>query len=241
MSVSNSKLEDGQSSAPGPSTSPLFEIGEVQFAIPAPLICLVVSSDTLALGLADNSIIILELARLEHVVRLTIPRKPNEMTIHKLFLDPSGRHLIITSTQGENWYLYRGWKKPKPLRSFKMVIESIAWNKPALLSSPHSTSSREILIGGRNGTLYEGLLDAEDDFFKSQERYLNSVYTLPERHPITGVKFDFVPLSDPRKAVIVLTTPSRIYQIVGGHDRRQEEGGRVFSPFFARYGDTTPS
>jgi hypothetical protein len=154
------------------------------------------------------------------------------MTIHKIFMDPSGRHIIITSTQGENWYLYRGWKKPRPLKSFKMVIESVAWNKAALLSASYATSTREILIGSQNGVVFEALLDAEEDFFKSPDRFLQTVLTLRERHPITGIKFDFFPPTDPRKALVILTTDTRIYQYVGAPDRRSEDGSRVFSNFF---------
>lgn len=202
---------------------------------------MVVSSDVLSMGLANNLIVQIELSRSEQVVKIPIPRKPGEFTIYKLFLDPSGRHLLITSTQGENWYLFRGWKKPRQLKGFKMVIESIAWNKGVLLSSSHSTSTREMLIGAKNGTIYEAVLDAEEDFFKSQERYLQAVFSLPERQPITGVKFDFFPAQDPKKAFVAVTTPSRIYQFVGPTDRRPEENGRVFSSLFASYRETAPS
>ncbi|KAI0375319.1 hypothetical protein BV20DRAFT_1032567 [Pilatotrama ljubarskyi] len=220
-----------------PPAAPIFQLGEVQCPLSAPLVSLVVSSDSLFMGLANNLIIEIELSRAEQFIRIQIPRKPNEFAIHKLFLDPSGRHLLVTSLQGENWYFYRGWKKPKQLKGFKMVIESVAWNKAALLSSSHSTSTREILVGARNGTIYEAVLDAEEDFFKSQERYLQPVYTLPERHPVTGLKYDMFPPVDPKWALVLATTPTRIYEFVGKPARRSEEGGRVFTAFF---GETAP-
>jgi vacuolar protein sorting-associated protein 18 len=220
---------------------PVFDLGRVQYTFPAPLVSLVVSSDIVAMGLASNVIVLIELSRSDQVVKIPIPRKPGEMTIYKLFLDPSGRHLLVSSTQGENWYLYRGWKKLKLLKTFKMVMESVAWNKFALLSFPNSTSTREILIGSRNGTIHEAVLDAEEDFFKSQERYSQNLFSLPERQPITGIRFDLFPPTDPKKALIIVTTPSRIYQFVGVPDRRSEDGGRVFSGLFASYRDTVPS
>ncbi|KAI0652186.1 Pep3/Vps18/deep orange family-domain-containing protein [Trametes meyenii] len=223
-----------------PPAAPIFQLGEVQCPLSAPLVSLVVSSDSLFMGLANNLIIEIELSRAEQFIRIQIPRKPTEFSIYKLFLDPSGRHLLVTSMQGENWYFYRGWKKPKQLKGFKMIIESVAWNKAALLSSTHSTSTREMLIGARNGTIYEAVLDAEEDFFKSQERYLQPVFTLPERHPVTGLKFDTFPPLDPKKALVLVTTPTRIYQFVGIPDRRSDEGGRVFSALFASYRDAAP-
>jgi vacuolar protein sorting-associated protein 18 len=195
----------------------------------------------LAMGLTSNTIVLIELSHPDRVINIQIPRKTTEMTIHKLFLDPSGRHLLITSTQGENWYLYRGWKKPRQLKSFKMVIESVAWNKSVLLSSSQATSTREMLIGGRNGVIWEAVLDAEEDFFKPQDRHLNTLFTLPERHPVTGIKFDFYPPTDPKKVLVIVTTTSRIYQFVGSPDKRLEDGGRIFASLFASYRDTVPS
>ncbi|KAG5652301.1 hypothetical protein H0H81_005523 [Sphagnurus paluster] len=225
---------------PGAIQTPIFDLGRVQYVFPAPLVSFVVCSDMLAMGLSSNTIVLIELSHSDQVIKIKLPRKPTEMSIYKLFMDPSGRHIIITSIQGENWYLYRTWKEPRRLKGFKMCIESIAWNKAALLSSSHSTSTREILIGARNGTVYEAVLDAEEDFFKSQERYLQAVFSLPERHPITGVKFDFFPPSDPKKALVILTTASRIYQFIGVPDRRSDDGGRVFTGLFSGYRDNAP-
>ncbi|XP_006454639.1 hypothetical protein AGABI2DRAFT_176125 [Agaricus bisporus var. bisporus H97] len=191
------------------------------------------------MGLNNNLLVLIELSHADQVIKIPINRKPTEMTLHKLFVDPSGRHVIITSMQGENWYLYRNWKKPRMLKGFKMVIESVAWNKAALLSSTHSTSTKEILIGARNGTIYEAVLDAEEDLFKSQERYLQSVFSLPERHPITGIKFDYFNPVDGRKALVVVTTTTRIYQFVGSVDKKSEVG-KVFSQLFATYREAAP-
>ncbi|KAI6153732.1 Pep3/Vps18/deep orange family-domain-containing protein [Pisolithus tinctorius] len=219
---------------------PIFDLCPVQYTLPAPLVSLAVSSDKMAMGLASNVIVLIELAHPEQILQIPIPRKPTEMSLYKIFLDPSGRHLVITSHQGENWYLFRGWRKPKQLKSFKMVIESIAWNEPALLSSPHSTSTRELLVGARNGGIYEAVLDAAEDFFKSQERYLHLLFTLPEKTPITGIRLDVFPPPDPKTALIIVTTPTRIYQFVGSPDRRPEESGRMFLALFSAYKETVP-
>ncbi|KIK70851.1 hypothetical protein GYMLUDRAFT_32922 [Collybiopsis luxurians FD-317 M1] len=221
--------------------APIFDLGQVQCAINAPLVSLVVCSDMLVMGLASNVLILIELAHATQVTRINIPVKNNEMTLYKLFMDPSGRHIVITSTQGQNWYLYRTWKKPRQLKGFnKLVIESIAWNKSALLSSSQPTSTREFLIGARNGYIYEAMLSAEEDFFKNHERYFQPVFSLPELHPITGVKFDHFPPSNPRRALVVVTTASRIYQFIGTPDRRTDDSGRIFTTMFSAYKDTVP-
>ena len=221
---------------------PLFSLERVQYTLPAPLVALVVSSNTLIMGLSDNRLVMLELTREQYLSIIQIPRKPNEMTIYKLFFDPSGRHLLVTSTQGETWYIYIPSKKPKHLKSWKMIIESVAWNRSALLASSQgtSTSSREILIGARSGTIYEALLDGAEDLFKSTDRYLQSVFSMPEKQPIMGLRFDMFPPLDPKKALVVATTPTRIYQFVGAPERKGDEG-KVFTSLFASYRDTTPS
>jgi vacuolar protein sorting-associated protein 18 len=218
----------------------VFGLGRVQYTLPAPLVYVAASSETLVMGLANNSVIWIELGRSEATIK--IPRKLNEFSLYKVFLDPSGRHVIVTSTQGENWYLFKGWQKPRQLKNFKMVLESVAWNRPALLGgAQNSTSTREILLGARNGTIYEAVLNAEEDFFRSQERYLQAVYSLPERHPITGIKFDFFPAANPSNALIIATTPSRIYQFVGAPERRSDDSTRLFTGLFASYKDKAPS
>ncbi|THG99900.1 hypothetical protein EW026_g2533 [Hermanssonia centrifuga] len=161
--------------------APIFELGQVQYTLPARLISMAVCSDVLVMGLSNNLLVLLELSRDDQIFQIPITRKTTDFTIHKVFLDPSGRHILVTSTQGENWYLYRGWKKARQLKGFKMIIESVAWNKSALLGSSNQTSTREILIGGRNGTIYEAVLDAQEDFFKSQESPdADQVYSLPK-------------------------------------------------------------
>ncbi|KAL1762015.1 Pep3/Vps18/deep orange family-domain-containing protein [Schizophyllum commune] len=220
---------------------PIFELGRVQYTFPAPLVSFAVSSDMLVMALANNTLVLIELSHSEQVVQIPIPRKPQDMTIHKVFMDPSGRHIIVSSTQGENWYYFRAWKKTKQPKSlkWKMVIESIAWNRAALLASVNATTTREMLIGARNGTIYEAVLDAEENLFASLERHLASVYSVPG--PITGIHFNVFPPQDPRKTWIVVTTPSRMYQFIGSPDRRSDDGSRAFAALFNTYRDNAPN
>ena len=185
------------------------------------------------MAVASQNLLIIELAHSAQIHKIPIPRKQADFTIYKLFMDPSGRHILITSLQGENWYLYRPSKKPRQLKSLKMVVESVAWNKAALLSATNPTSTREMLVGSRDGSIYEVVLSAEEDFFKSVERHFQKVFALPERQPVTGINYDYFPPANPSRVLIVVTTPSRIYQFIGTPDRRNDDGGRVFGTVFA--------
>ena len=48
-----------------------------------------------------------------------IPRAVDDQ-IHSLFLDPTGRHLIVSLASCENYYLSRNSKKPRALSKFKV-------------------------------------------------------------------------------------------------------------------------
>lgn len=93
-----------------------------------------------------------------------------------------------------------------------MVITSIAWNKLATLTDP---STREILIGTKNGLIYETCLEPVDEYFKKEERYFKQVYSIHESTmPITGLYFEQFPVNN-RKYFVMATTPTRIYQFIG--------------------------
>ena len=67
----------------------------------------------------------------------------------------------------------------------------MAWNQSALLALSQATSSREVLTGARSGTIYEA--DGAKDLFKSTDRYLQHVFSMPEKQPITELRFDISP------------------------------------------------
>jgi len=93
-----------------------------------------------------------------------------------VFLDPSGSHLIISMTSGDNWYLHQSMRTPKPLSSFKgHVIESIAWDK----QNSESNTTREILVGTTTGIVFEVIIEAVDRLFSStKERGFAKVRSL---------------------------------------------------------------
>lgn len=54
------------------------------------------------------------------LVEIEIVRKPSDGKVKQIFFDPTGRHLIITTDHGENYYLYDKWRRTKPLPKFKV-------------------------------------------------------------------------------------------------------------------------
>ncbi|KAN0063802.1 tethering complex subunit [Thecaphora frezii] len=121
---------------------------------------------------------------------------PTTVGPHKMFADPSGRHLILTMRNGDCYYWTSGWKKARILNKLKgIAVESVAWNKLADPAHPSSSanaqrgrragggggaavaSTREILVGTRSGDIYEVVIVApvaadadEGDFFDKLAR-----------------------------------------------------------------------
>ncbi|CAO3651138.1 unnamed protein product [Cunninghamella echinulata] len=205
-----------------PST--IFSLDYVHFSLPALLFKMVVSNNILLAILSNNRILQIELAR-----------KQNDGRIINAFFDPTGRHLIISTELGENYYLFETWKKTKQLSRLKgMVITAIAWNNQA---TPSSSATREILLGTNQGQIYETWIEPTDEYFKKEEIYVTLVYTLnidisnaanlyipPQQ--IIGIHFDSISsatsqhtattsITTTNKYFVMATTSSRLYQFFG--------------------------
>jgi hypothetical protein len=212
---------------------PIFVLDYVQFQLPAKIVDMAVANNILVIALSTFRILRIDLDNplevegkwalktlLIHspiplflLLDIEITRKANDGKITKLFFDPTGRHLIITTDREENYYLYEKWRRTKQLNKLKgMTITSIGWNKQATLADP---STREILIGTKKGLIYETVLEPTDEFFRREERYLEQIYSIHESTmPITGLHFEQFPVNN-RKYFVMATTPTRIYQFVG--------------------------
>lgn len=158
-----------------------------------------------------------------------LPKRGNEpATIRKIFLDPTASHLLISTFSGENYYLHSRASKPKTLSRLRNIqIESVAWS-PAL----PSTSTREILIGTKDGLVYEAFIEASDEFLRRDERYARQVYAVPDGAPVTGLHVDMLPGKGELRRVVV-TTPTQILHFVGKVARQgHSDSSPIFSKFF---------
>ncbi|PWN40101.1 hypothetical protein IE81DRAFT_325904 [Ceraceosorus guamensis] len=192
------------------SGAPIFQLGRVQYAFPAPLACLTVCNNILtmclyahvhahahsATGAASLSsspsapppppataaaaaarprLVRINLDDPERTEEAEIPLPPLPRTRsgaqdpsldqspHKMFSDPSGRHLLISTRSGDNFYWSSGWKRARILSKLKgIVVECVAWNRAALSEGVGSVaaSTLEILLGTRSGQVYETVLVA---------------------------------------------------------------------------------
>ncbi|KAJ1570148.1 hypothetical protein HK096_001163, partial [Nowakowskiella sp. JEL0078] len=163
-------------------------------------------------------------------IEITFKQKKDR--IRKLFLDPTGNHMIITSDAGENLYLYSKWKKPRILSKFKgVLINSIAWGRP---KGGPGDSTGVFLLGSLQGHIYEAELQATDEIFKREEKFFRQVYTVPDSMPVYGIRYEKFPVTSSRKHVVFIATPERLYQLVGFCGDQSSEIG-MFGDFFRAY------
>lgn len=264
--------------------SPVFTLGLVQFSLPSTLHSLVCANNILVLAVIGHprppssdrggqapQLILIDLARpteVEHI-ELSIPPPTLardgslQSTLSRVFVDPTGRHVIVSTATGDNSYAYIGSlppgsastsRKARPLNRLKgAVLEAVSWN-PAASTSTSSFATKEILLGTRNGQIIETvLLDpslSESSAFSinvpgrsgSTEKYVKLLYTVAERQAVTGLRGE----TWGKRVAVIVTTQTRIYQFIAslsGGRRGDEDAAGMFEQVFQPYlsGEVQPS
>lgn len=150
-----------------------------------------------------------------------------------MFLDPSASHLIVTTTLGDNYYLHTQSKQPKLLSRLKgLSIECVAWN-PSLPTA----STREILIGATDGTVYEVYIEPASEFYRREERYATQVWKVPDG-AVTGIITDLVPgKADTRR--VLISSHGRLCHWLGRVGGRREGSASIYAELFQKEAPVT--
>ncbi|KAL6061226.1 tethering complex subunit [Balamuthia mandrillaris] len=204
-------------SAIAPREDPIFSLQKIEYN-PKDLKSMVVCNDTVILALRNNHLIRLRLdapSELEEI-EFVNNKKVGKDQIHKVFMDPTGNHVVISMVHRDNYYIHSSWPKPRNLSKMRgITIESIAWNT----QNGSNAVTSEILIGSNDGRIFETVIEAKDKLFvEGKERYFKPVYNMNEDMPVTGLRYEKFPPtpSEPIKYFVMATTPTRIYQFIGG-------------------------
>ncbi|GAA5965015.1 hypothetical protein JCM8115_005683 [Rhodotorula mucilaginosa] len=247
--------------------TPIFSLGQVQFTLPSALFSLSCANNVLVLAVTGSApsrtaapapptshpqLIRIDLAHPTEVETIEIPLAqpqahgrntpaPAPPSLHKVHVDPSGRHVLVSTSSGENFYLYVGVlpanlassnaspaRKVRPLPRLKgAIVDSVAWSPSSFASPSASTSfsTREILLGTTTGqiletTLVDPALASDAGGFSlpvpgrapSPERYVKQLLTLPERQSIVGLRYE---IWNTRRLAVVAATTTKVYQYVG--------------------------
>ncbi|CAN8096367.1 unnamed protein product [Discula destructiva] len=201
---------------------PIFNVEPVQlaFSIAADFVAAQVGNNVLILALSTGRILRIDLERPEDIDDIDLPKKPSEAgVIRRMFLDPTASHLIICTSLGENYYLHSQSRTPRPLARLRGVsIECVAWN-PALPTA----STREILFGASDGTVYEAYIETTTEFYRKEEKFLKVLQKVPDG-PVTGLWVDVLSGRSEVRRVMV-ATQTRLYHLTGKVGGRHHEGG----------------
>jgi len=231
----NEPIAPGFVSARLDDDTPIFNKQRINFDPPDPITHMCICNSHLVMGMSTNILLCIDL---DH------PDSPNEVELIKstddgigsMFLDPSGRHLIVSMKSGENYYLMYGAKKAKALAKLKgHKITSVGWNHRDV----SETSTDAILLGTSKGVVLETkLVTAEDThqlFSASVEQYVKQLYSFASV-PVTGVSFDTMPSSVGHTEYFVLViVGSRLVQFIGNVPSSTDPP--IFQSVFARYSD----
>ncbi|KAL5007275.1 hypothetical protein ScPMuIL_016081 [Solemya velum] len=213
------------------SDVPIFSKKKVNFKPPDPISHLTVCNNFLVMAMTSNILLRLDLEHPEQPDEVEIPKALDD-TVHKIFLDPTGRHLLISMTSTENYYLSRNSKKPRAGHH----IDAVGWNWQN--ASDNNTGS--ILLGTSKGIIFETELTANEDsrFFQgSLDQYLKQLFNLGKERavPVTGIEFDRMSTGTMTeyKYFILATTPGRLYQFIGTVSASAEPP--MFQQLFQQY------
>ena len=118
---------------------------------------------------------------------IVIDPKRNDV-IFKVYVDPSGLHVIIGGTQGDNWYVSvaRGLKARSIPLSKGARIESVCWDRGGC----DEVSTGIILIGTSTGSVYKA------NIVDGKEKYWREIFSLQDSaQPICGLECEMFPAS----------------------------------------------
>lgn len=270
--------------------APIFSLGQVQFTLPSTLHSLSCTNNILVLACTGTrptssssasppplpQLIRIDLDRPTEVETIDIPLAapaqhargapaPAVPTLHKVHVDPAGRHVLVSTSTGDNYYVFLGSlpagtggpssassaRRAKPLTRLKgAIVEAVAWSPSSSASTAFSTGG--ILLGTTTGQLLETCLldpslDQSGGAFSlpvpgrsSVERYVKQLFTLPERQSVVGLRYEVWG----KRVAVVAATATRVHQFVGAAGPKvKDEDAAVLEAVMQPYssGDARPS
>ena len=219
--------------------SPIFSKQKINFQPPATILELVVSNNRLVLALANHLLIRINLLQPQDLEELDLSKYCANGRIYKVFLDPSGSHLIVSIIGNKKGLkeaqdnLYIPWqnKKIRTISKLKgQIVSSIAWSQRN--SSENRTGP--FICGTKRGELFELELSSDESYFQSGfELYCKSIFSgFADSDEIAGVEILPCPAND-LEYVIMCCSKERLYQFKGV--LKSVDSRPFFSELFSHY------
>ncbi|XP_055729356.1 vacuolar protein sorting-associated protein 18 homolog isoform X1 [Salvelinus fontinalis] len=216
---------------------PIFNKQRIDFSPPEKINHFAVCNNQLCMSLGKDTLLRIDLAKPDRPNQVELGRK-EDSRVHKLFLDPTGSHLVISLSTSECLYLNRNTQRVRCLSRWRgHLIDSVGWNK--LLRT--ETNTGPILVGTSQGIIFEAEISASEGslFNTNPDHYFKQVHSLEEDGrpaPVCCIEVERGPES---KVVIIATTRKRLFQFVGRVAEGSEQQG--FSSIFSQNQELLPS
>ncbi|EPX73519.1 ubiquitin-protein ligase E3 [Schizosaccharomyces octosporus yFS286] len=199
----------------------LFSIEKVQLQFPVSIRCLAVENNILVMALTSDKLMIVDLERPEEIVDIELPKKALALGLtYKIFLDPSGRYIFVSTTAGDNC-LFTPSRQSRVLTKLKgHTVESVVWKIG-------ENNVLELLLASRSGVIIEIVLMLDTAHVKRLEKSMNTVYSFSE----SEVPLDMLLSSqeDSLKENLVVATNQRILKFTKGNNPSSDQ--HYFTPF----------
>ncbi|KAE8587683.1 hypothetical protein XENTR_v10022066 [Xenopus tropicalis] len=216
---------------------PIFNKQRIDFTPPENINSLFVCSNQLCMSLGKDSILRIDLMKADQPNQVDLGRK-DDFRVHKIFLDPTGSHLLISVSSSECLYLNRNAQKVRTLSRWRgHLVESIGWNK--LLGN--ETSTGPILVGTAQGLIFEAEISASEGglFSTNPDQYFRNIHTLEEETGPVPVCCLEINRGYENRFSVIATTPKRLFQFAAKIPEGTEQQG--FTPLFNQPVDDLPS
>lgn len=122
-----------------------------------------------------------------------------------------------------------------------MHIKCVAWNPAQPISS-----TREILIGAHDGTIYETYIEPSSEFYRREEKYVKAVHR-SQFGPVTGIWIDEASHGADQITSVILASATALVRFTGRSGRSgNDNSGSRYSRLFENeapvvYQDSKPS
>eukprot|EP00953_Heterococcus_sp_UTEX-ZZ885_P019971 11158-Heterococcus_DN1.PRE.1 len=132
--------------------------------------------------------------------------------IHKVFVDPTGTHVLVALQGGETHYIHKSSTKARKLAKWsEAAVECVAFDR----RRGSDSTTRSILVGTQSGDIYEALLDSS-----GKDKPFTLLYSLGAHLPVASLLFEtpaFAVHAESKLLVLAaVASPTRLYTFVGG-------------------------
>ena len=129
--------------------------------------------------------------------------------VHRVFVDPTGSHVVLSTVSGSIYYLHADSIALKPISGLHgdIRVESLSWDRGML--TPQCTGP--VLLGTNQGSLYMFEIKSNGELLP-----ISLLFRLDITSPIDSINFERFPDNPKRLYVMCATTaPHRFYEFVG--------------------------